>query len=1329
MNIVIEMDQPVTRSTKVYYEILNTGTATAGTDYTQPANDFVQFVRNTYLPTNPLHATFTGDRQQIIRIDTIEDTGDTSNKTIDLRLTRTEGSAVIGVSNITTTATIIDTGAVPTLTITPKSAVAEDAGPAMFTITAVGGSVDGKMLKVRYTPAEVGSGNFLTSSAQVSQNLTFTANPQGEFKQDISIVLDDDNVGETTGQIEVVLNDPASTTSVDQFYQVGSQNSARVTIWDDDAPELSIADIRGITEGSTTVVIFPITAKASPNKLLKLRYSISQPGSGYDFVSSTGTATRELDFTSNRKTANLQIGITNDFRDENNGIVRVTLLPDLTIDEDGNPKSIEYIVSSIAGENIGEVMVTDNDPAPELTLSALGATSESLGAVSFVVSSTVDLGLAFKVRYQASEVSSGNFLSDGSGSPPTENQEDIATQSIDFSQSGSNYAATLFVPIHDDNVTEATGRIQVELLAGDNTTDSYVVATGNEEEEVAKRIQRVTIYDDDAPELTIAGGDPVTEADGAMATFTVSAKVSPNDRITVYYTVSDDAGDADFLALSAEGPKYTTLDFSSGKLEANFMIAIENDMMVEDNGSISVELTADQTTPEIKYMVGSPATGTVNIIDDDSSLPVISMETLHPFISPGLPLTFTVSIEPRNETPITVPITARDATNSSLVFRTSPLIVGTEGTVTTMVATQLTSTGDLTVTLGNVAGHISGPPLVVPIETPPIPAILTISGPSRPVREGNLATFTITANPTIDRDIIVEVDVIDFAAKGTDFVDDGNHFVRLPANATRTTFNVQTKTDTSESTDGVLVATMLDGSGYMYSSPNNIGYAEVRDAENTTPAELTVSTDITKAYQEEDIVFTITRTGDTTNALDFKYDLADDEDFIDGEGMAIDGRINANATSTQITLPTKEVTTSYTEPAGVTLRLNSVLDDPDLEYRLGSSTELTVEVGSSAKPVITLSIEPNYIARGNTFYLVATATPAPIRTTSVIVNLTSEPQTYPINNRYLLEAFRGEQTIEIAANAMRGQIPITSTPVDLNPADGEVEDSDAIINATLQADSNYSLPSEPTGRTEKVGVLGTLPEVSISTRNSSVQEDVGSIEVTIYTKFLPFVGLPLKITSLTATNTGSVNYLADTVDFSNLEIGNTDEVFIHDRFRGIRTTVPIRSYPDYQGPGEITITLADANNYTANSEASTQKVIIQDAQPYPDRTISIDVPDRVFEGEDIVVTLTSSAALLTNETIDVGFAVASIPVEYYNATDSTSSPVQFTSASLTQTVTIKTVDVADHATDGTIYIQLLRGNKYEPVSTVAHEVTIVAKEDQTSRFNYQKYFRYNLRRR
>ena len=98
------------------------------------------------------------------------------------------------------------------------------------------------------------------------------------------------------------------------------------------------------------------------------------------------------------------------------------------------------------------------------------------------------------------------------------------------------------------------------------------------------------------------------------------------------------------------------------------------------------------------------------------------------------------------------------------------------------------------------------------------------------------------------------------------------------------------------------MATILDGSGYTHSDSTNKAYAEVQDAENTSTPELTVSAEITKVYQEESIVFTISRTGSTTDTQNFKYDLTEVEDVIDdqyvieNEGKGIDGRIDANAT-------------------------------------------------------------------------------------------------------------------------------------------------------------------------------------------------------------------------------------------------------------------------------------------------------------------------------------------------------------------------------------------------------------------------------------------------
>ena len=188
------------------------------------------------------------------------------------------------------------------------------------------------------------------------------------------------------------------------------------------------------------------------------------------------------------------------------------------------------------------------------------------------------------------------------------------------------------------------------------------------------------------------------------------------------------------------------------------------------------------------------------------------------------------------------------------------------------------------------------------------------------------------------RDIIVEVNVSDLASKGTNFVDDGSHFVRLPAGANNVFFEVQTKTDDTATADGVLQAIIQNGAGYTHSTSSNTAYLEIHDADNTDFVELTVTADNSSVYQGDMMTFTISRTGDTTNSvLDFKYDLIDTENVIDDarEVENETGTILAGESSLVLpTLTTQDAATSYTAAAGVTLRIRSASENTAATYRV-----------------------------------------------------------------------------------------------------------------------------------------------------------------------------------------------------------------------------------------------------------------------------------------------------------------------------------------------------------------------------------------------------------
>ena len=276
-----------------------------------------------------------------------------------------------------------------------------------------------------------------------------------------------------------------------------------------------------------------------------------------------------------------------------------------------------------------------------------------------------------------------------------------------------------------------------------------------------------------------------------------------------------------------------------------------------------------------------------------------------------------------------IPVTAKDETNDSLVVTPAIIEIGTDGTGTGRVSTLANSTDEVTLTLGYLAEYKNVGEHEVPIESPTSEATLTITGPSAPVAEGGTATFTITADPAADKDITVEVDVSDLTAKGTNFVDNGIRYVRLPAAASgvttnSVTFDVETKTDTTADDDGVLVATLQDGAGYTDVSSTDPAYAEIQDNENTTPVELTITANESVVYGGEIVTFTITRTGDTTAELPFKYDLIDIEDVIDGEDTGISGAILAGRASVQLApITTKAAKMSYTQDAGINIAVTT----------------------------------------------------------------------------------------------------------------------------------------------------------------------------------------------------------------------------------------------------------------------------------------------------------------------------------------------------------------------------------------------------------------------
>ena len=164
------------------------------------------------------------------------------------------------------------------------------------------------------------------------------------------------------------------------------------------------------------------------------------------------------------------------------------------------------------------VNVSDDDSLPLIAIKAdNGDLAENAGPASFMLTAT-GLSASTTLSVNATPAEDGHdFLTD-----------QVAGNAVNFpipfsDPDGDNtYTGILEVTLDDDDDGEVTGDIKVTLNAS-----PFVYRLSSATEGV------ITIWDDDAPELEIMAGTPITEAMGVTANFAISAEVSPNDMVLI----------------------------------------------------------------------------------------------------------------------------------------------------------------------------------------------------------------------------------------------------------------------------------------------------------------------------------------------------------------------------------------------------------------------------------------------------------------------------------------------------------------------------------------------------------------------------------------------------------------------------------------------------------------------------------------------------------------------------------------------------------------------------------------------------------------------------
>ena len=187
----------------------------------------------------------------------------------------------------------------------------------------------------------------------------------------------------------------------------------------------------------------------------------------------------------------------------------------------------------------------------------------------------------------------------------------------------------------DDDADEPDGSVSVTVAAG----DGYTVGDPPS--------GTVAVRDDDEPPpaVTVSAGDAVAE--GSDATFTVTASPAPASPLSVTVTV---AARGDYGI--ASGTRTVSVPTTGS---AVLTLTTADDDADEADGAASVTVNAGDG-----YTVGSPASGSVSIADDDLPPPVVSIAAKAASVTEGGDAAFALTADRAPDADLTVTLSVAE---------------------------------------------------------------------------------------------------------------------------------------------------------------------------------------------------------------------------------------------------------------------------------------------------------------------------------------------------------------------------------------------------------------------------------------------------------------------------------------------------------------------------------------------------------------------------------------------------------------------------------------------------------------------------------------------
>ena len=455
----------------------------------------------------------------------------------------------------------------PLVTVTGPSSAVEEGAALTFTLTLDQPAATDLSVNVAISE----TGDVVAGADEGSQTVSIAA---GDTQTTLTVTTDDDADDEANSEVTVaVVADSASPVT----YGAGATSEATVMVEDNDLPRLRLDGPSQATYDEGETVRFGLTREGDLSSQLVVPVTVS---GGEAMIAATPPS-------------NVTFGVGSD-----TAIVNIP-----TVDDDVDEDNSDISVTVSANAAVYRLVDTTDNPVDEQMANATIQDNDTRGVRVSGSPLVVNEGGTGAYRVELESAPTGDVTI--TLSPPDNEDVSVSPTTLTFTALNWNTPQPVSVTTTEDTDNVNDTATITHTVAGADYGDNNVTAES----------VMVTVSEMALPIITIvAGTSPISE--GTDAAFTLTRDDTTNE-LTVNLTVTQNGA-----VLSTPAPSSGSVTFDAGSSTAPFSVATDDDNVDEGEGTVTLEVAPDAAPAT--YVLGTPASATVTVEDNDAS-PMVTL--------------------------------------------------------------------------------------------------------------------------------------------------------------------------------------------------------------------------------------------------------------------------------------------------------------------------------------------------------------------------------------------------------------------------------------------------------------------------------------------------------------------------------------------------------------------------------------------------------------------------------------------------------------------------------------------------------------------------------